>query len=78
MEAKKAQDAKNLNTVVGLYNGMDPKKSAEKLETLDPKVAVQILTAMNQRKASALMEELAPDKAKRITEEIVRKVPAKN
>ncbi len=78
MEAKKAQDAKNLNKVVGLYNGMDPKKSAQKLEFLDANVAVKILMAMNLRKASALMEELPPDKAKLITEEFIRKVPATN
>jgi flagellar motility protein MotE (MotC chaperone) len=78
MEAKKAQDAENLKKVVSLYNGMDPKKSAAKFQTLDPKVAVQILLAMNQRKAAALLEELPPDVAKRLTEEIVRKVPAQN
>ena len=75
MEAKKAQDAENLKKVVGLYNGMDPKKSAEKFETLDSKVAVQILLAMNQRKAAQLLEALPPNIAKRITEEIVSKVP---
>lgn len=78
MEAKKTQDAENLNKVVGLYNGMDPKKSAGKFATLDSKVAVQILLGMNQRKAAAIMEELPPDVAKRITEQIVNKVPDKN
>ncbi len=78
MEAKKAQDAENLGKVVSLYNGMDPKRAAEKFQVLDPKVAVQILLSMNQRKAAALMEELPPEQAKRITEEIVRKVPSPN
>ena len=78
MEAKKAQDAENLGKVVSLYNGMDPKRAAEKFEVLDPKVAVQILLSMNQRKAAALLEELPPDQAKRITEEIIRKVPSPN
>lgn len=78
MEAKKAQDAENLKKVVGLYDGMDPKKAAEKFQQLNSKIAVMILMAMNQRKASALMEELPPEQAKRITEEIVRKVPSKN
>lgn len=78
MEAKKTQDAENLNKVVGLYNGMDPKKSAGKFAALDSKVAVQILLGMNQRKAAAIMEELPPDVAKRITEQIVNKVPDKN
>lgn len=78
MEAKKAQDAENLKKVVGLYNGMDPKKSAEKFRSLDSKVAVQILLAMNQRKAAQLLEALPPDIAKRITEEIVSKVPKQN
>ena len=77
MEAKKTQDAENLNKVVSLYNGMDPKKAAQKLQSLDTPVAVQILMAMTQRKASALLEELPPEQAKRVTEEIVRKVPAK-
>ncbi|MBI4084236.1 MAG: hypothetical protein HY423_16645 [Candidatus Lambdaproteobacteria bacterium] len=76
MDAKKAQDAENLNKVVNLYNGMDPKKTAEKFRALDPKIAVQILMAMNQRKAAQLMEELPPEHAKRITEEIVRRAPA--
>jgi flagellar motility protein MotE (MotC chaperone) len=78
MEAKKAQDAENLKKVVTLYNSMDPKKSAEKFQTLEPKVAVQILMGMNQRKAAALLQELSPDHAKRITEEIVRKSPPGN
>jgi len=78
IEAKKAQDADNLKKVVVLYNGMDPKKAAEKLQSLDPRVAMQILMAMNQRKASQLLQELPPDSAKRITEEIVRKVPVAN
>ena len=77
MEAKKAQDAENLTKVVSLYNGMDPKKAAAKLQSLDTNVAVKILMAMNQRKASALMEELPPEQAKRVTEEIVRKAPAR-
>ena len=77
MEAKKAQDAGNLKKVVSFYNGMDPKKAAEKIQPLNTKIAVQILMAMNQRKASALMEELPPDQAKRITEAIVSKVPLK-
>ena len=75
MDAKKSLDAENLNKVVGLYDGMDPKKSAQKFQTLDPKVAVQILMAMNQRKAAQLLEELPPAKAKEITEAIVRKAP---
>lgn len=78
MEAKKAQDAENLRKVVNLYNGMDPKKSADKFQNLEPKVAVQILLGMNQRKAAALLEELTPEVAKRITEDIVRKVPRPN
>lgn len=78
MEAKKAQDAENLNRVVSLYNGMDPKKSASKFASLDSKVAVQILLGMNQRKASAILEELPPDVAKRITEQIVNKDRQKN
>jgi len=75
MDAKKALDAENLKKVVTLYNGMDPKKSAEKFVQLEPKVAVQILMSMNQRKAAALLEQLPPENAKRITEEIVRKTP---
>ncbi len=78
MDAKKTLDAENLKKVVTLYNGMDPKKSAEKFQTLEPKVAVQILMSMNQRKAAALLEQLPPENAKRITEEIVRKVPTGN
>ena len=78
MEAKKTQDAENLRKVVGLYNGMDPKKAAEKFQSLESKIAVQILLDMNQRKASSLLEQLPPDVAKRITEEIVSKVPKKN
>ena len=77
MEAKRAQDAENLNKVVSLYNGMDAKRSAEKLQTLETRTAAQILLAMNQRKAAALLEQMAPDQAKRITEEIVSKVPVK-
>jgi flagellar motility protein MotE (MotC chaperone) len=75
MEAKRQQDAENLQKVVNLYNGMDPGKAAEKLKTLEPKVAVQILMGMNQRKAAQLLEALPPDSAKRITEAIVSKVP---
>jgi len=78
MEAKKTLDAENLKKVVILYNGMDPKKAAQKLQTLEPRVAMQILMAMNQRKAAQLLQELPPDNAKRITEEIVRKVPVAN
>lgn len=78
MEAKKTLDAENLKKVVILYNGMDPKKAAQKLQTLEPRVAMQILMAMNQRKASQVLQELPPDNAKRITEEIVRKVPVAN
>ncbi len=78
MDAKKALDADNLKKVVILYNGMDPKRAAEKLQTLEPKVAVQILMAMNQRKASALLEALPAEQAKKVTEEIVRKVPLPN
>jgi flagellar motility protein MotE (MotC chaperone) len=75
MEAKKAQDAENLQKVVNLYNGMDPIKAAEKLATLEPKVAVEILMGMNRRKAAQLLQALPPDKAKKITELIVAKQP---
>jgi flagellar motility protein MotE (MotC chaperone) len=75
MDAKKAQDAENLQRVVTLYNGMDPRAAAQKLEQLEPNVAVQILMGMNQRKAAQLLEALPADKAKRITEAIVSKVP---
>jgi flagellar motility protein MotE (MotC chaperone) len=75
MEAKKAQDAENLQKVVNLYNGMDPIKAAEKLASLEPKVAVQIVMGMNQRKAAQVLQALPADKAKRITEAIVNKVP---
>ena len=79
MEAKKAQDAENLQKVVNLYNGMDPVRAAEKLATLEPKVAVEIVMGMNQRKAAQVLQALPPDKAKSITEGIVNKVPvAKN
>jgi flagellar motility protein MotE (MotC chaperone) len=76
MDAKRAQDAENLNKVVNLFNGMDPKVSAIKLQTLDTRTAAQILLAMNQRKASQLLEAMDPQQAKRITEEIVSKGPA--
>jgi len=76
MDAKKTQDAENLNKVVNLYNGMDPKRAATKFQALEPRVAVKILMAMNQRKAAQLLEELPPDHAKRITESIVSKVPS--
>ena len=75
MDAKRAQDAENLNKVVNLYNGMDARRSAEKLQTLATKTAAQILLSMNQRKASQLLEEMDPQQAKRITEEIVSKGP---
>jgi len=75
MEAKKAQDAENLQKVVNLYNGMDPIKAAEKLAQLEPKVAVQIVMSMNQRKAAQVLQALPADNAKRITEAIVNKVP---
>jgi flagellar motility protein MotE (MotC chaperone) len=78
MEAKKAQDADNLKKVVVLYNGMDPKKAAQKLQVVEPRVAMQILMAMNQRKAAQVLQELPSDNAKKITEEIVRKVPLAN
>lgn len=76
IEAKKTQDAENLKKVISLYNGMDPKIAAQKLETFDSKMAADILLGMNQRKAARLLEALPPDKAKRITETIVRKEPA--
>ena len=75
IEAKRTQDAENLKKVVNLYNGMDPRKAAEKLQRLEPKVAVQILMGMKQRKAAKLLEALPPDNAKQITEAIVSKVP---
>ena len=78
MEAKKTLDAENLKKVVVLYNGMDPKKAAQRFQALEPRVAMQILMAMNQRKAAQVLQELPPDNAKRITEEIVRKVPVAN
>jgi flagellar motility protein MotE (MotC chaperone) len=75
MDAKKAQDAENLQKVVNLYNGMDPIKAAEKLATLDAKVAVEIVMGMNQRKAAQVLQNLPADKAKQITEAIVAKQP---
>ena len=60
---------------MNLYNGMDPRKAAEKLQRLEPKVAVQILMGMKQRKAAQLLEQLPPDNAKQITEAIVSKEP---
>ena len=78
MEAKKTLDAENLKKVVVLYNGMDPKKAAQRFQALEPRVAMQIIMAMNQRKAAQVLQELPPDNAKRITEEIVRKVPVAN
>lgn len=76
MEAKKTLDAENLKKVVVLYNGMDPKKAAQRFQALEPRVAMQILMAMNQRKAAQVLQELPPESAKRITEEIVRKIPS--
>ena len=73
MEAKRQLDAENLKKVVDLYNGMDPRKAAEKIQSLDPKVAMQILMGMSQRKASQILEALPPDNAKRITEAMVAK-----
>jgi flagellar motility protein MotE (MotC chaperone) len=78
MEAKRQQDAENLQKVVNLYNGMDPPKAAEKLQSLEPKVASQILMGMNQRKAALVLEALPAENAKRITEAIVSKVPPTN
>lgn len=78
IDAKKSLDAENLNKVVNLYNGMDPKRAAEKFLNLDSKVAVRILLTMNQRKASSLLEELPPEQAKRITEAIVSRAPSGN
>jgi flagellar motility protein MotE (MotC chaperone) len=78
MEAKKALDAENLKKVVVLYNGMEPKKAAQRFQALEPRIAMQILMAMNQRKAAQILQELPPDSAKRITEEIVRKIPTAN
>ncbi|HKI98944.1 MAG TPA: hypothetical protein VKB51_10765 [bacterium] len=75
MDAKKAQDAENLQKVVNLYNGMDPQKAAEKLATLDPKVAVEIVMGMNQRKAAQVMQNLPASQAKQITEMIVARQP---
>lgn len=75
IEAKRTQDAENLKKIVNLYNGMDPRKAAEKLQRLEPKVAVQILMGMKQRKAAQLLEALPPDNAKEITEAIVSKEP---
>lgn len=76
MEARRALDAENLNKVVSLYDGMDPRRAAEKFQTLDSRVAVQILMAMNQRKAAQLLEEVSPEKAKEITEAIVLRSPS--
>lgn len=76
IEAKKTQDAENLKKVISLYDGMDPKIAAQKLEAFESKIAAQILMGMNKRKAARLLEALPPDKAKRITESIVRKEPA--
>lgn len=76
IEAKKTQDAANFKKVITLYDGMDPKIAAQKLEILDAKIAAQILMGMNKRKAARLLEALPPDMAKRITETIVRKEPA--
>jgi len=73
MEAKRQLDAENLQKVVNLYNGMDPRKAAEKMQSLEPRVAMQILMGMNQRKASQILEALPPENAKRITEAIVAK-----
>lgn len=78
MEAKRTQDADNLKKVVDLYNGMDPKRAAEKLQMLEPRVAVQILMGMSQRKAAQLLEALPANDAKRITEAIVSKAPTSN
>ncbi len=78
MDAKKAQDAENLKKVVNLYNNMDSKKAAQKLDSLEPKYAVQILMGMKERKAAQLLEELSPENAKRITEAIVSKAPPPN
>jgi len=75
IEAKKAQDEENLKKVVDLYNKMDAKKGANKLQALETKIASKVLMRMNQRKAAAVLAEISPDKAKAITEEIVRKVP---
>ena len=76
IEAKKTQDAENFKKVITLYDGMDPKIAAQKLEKLDTKIAAQILMGMKIRKAARLLEALPPDMAKRITETIVRKEPA--
>lgn len=76
IEAKKTQDAENFKKVITLYDGMDPKIAAQKMETFDAKMVAQILLGMNTRKAARLLEALPPDMAKRITEIIVRKKPA--
>ena len=78
MEAKRQLDAENLQKVVNLYNGMDPRKAAEKMQGLEARIAMQILMGMNQRKASQILEAMPSDNAKRITEAMVAKTaPAK-
>lgn len=77
MEAKRAQDAENMERVVELYNGMDPRAGAEKFQSLEPQVAAQILMGMNRRRAAALLEELPPETAKQVTERIVSRTPGR-
>ncbi|MDH4121330.1 MAG: hypothetical protein OEV94_06470 [Deltaproteobacteria bacterium] len=77
IEAKKALDDANLKRMVALFDKMDAKKGADKLQALEPRYAAGILMSMNQRKASAVLGEMPADKARLITEEIVRKGPSK-
>ncbi len=73
IDAKKAQDAKNLRKVVQLYDGMDPVKAADRLGQLEPRLATQILVRMNPRKASRALEALSPQASQKIVQRLLDK-----
>ena len=72
---RRSLDAQQLQQIVRLYEGMEPRLAADRMATLAPRVAVAILLEMNQRKASALLQALPAEQVKRITERIVDRGP---
>ncbi len=65
--AKAAEDAKQMKSLVIIYETMKPKEAARVFDKLDMRVLIPMINAMNPRKVSDIVAAMSPEVAQKLT-----------
>ncbi|NBV49615.1 hypothetical protein EBR78_00195 [bacterium] len=60
--------SKNMESIIGIYEKMDPKQAAKILGELEVKQAARITLQMKPQRAAEVLGKMSPEKARSITE----------